>query len=244
MLTCADALPIFLQNICRLNRCTCNLVKHHEDVFKNELGTLKDYKVHIYVKDDVKPKVFRARPVPHALKKEIENELDRLVNESILEPVKISDWATTIDLFGNKSINFVTAHVYNCCLVIVTYYKLNCNCCLVIVTYYKLNCNCCLVIVTYYKLNCSCCLVIVTYYKLNCSCCLVIVTYYKLNCSCCLVIVTYYKLNCSCCLVIVTYYKLNCSCYLVIVTYYKLNCSCYLVIVTYYKLNCNYSYLL
>ena len=35
--------------------------------------------------------------------------------------------------------------------------------------YIYLTTNCCLRIVTYYKLNCSCCLVIVTYYKLNCS---------------------------------------------------------------------------
>ena len=31
--------------------------------------------------------------------------------------------------------------------------------------YIYLTTNCCLGIVTYYKLNCSCCLVIVTYYK-------------------------------------------------------------------------------
>ena len=49
--------------------------------------------------------------------------------------------------------------------------------------YIYLTTNCCLGIVTCYKLNCSCCLVLVTYYKLNCSCCLVLVTCYKPNCS-------------------------------------------------------------
>ena len=42
------------------------------------------------------PKFFKARPVPYAMRKKEEQELDRLVQTNVMEPVRYSDWATPI----------------------------------------------------------------------------------------------------------------------------------------------------
>ena len=39
---------------------------------------------------------MRSRPVPYALRKGIEAELERLENEGTIKPVEFSDWATPI----------------------------------------------------------------------------------------------------------------------------------------------------
>ena len=57
---------------------------------------MKGAKAHIYLKDDVESKFCKPRPVPYALKDRIEQELDRLVQEGILEPVEVSEWAAPI----------------------------------------------------------------------------------------------------------------------------------------------------
>ena len=40
--------------------------------------------------------LFNARPVPYAMRKKVEQELDRLVQTNVMEPVRYSDWATPI----------------------------------------------------------------------------------------------------------------------------------------------------
>ena len=45
---------------------------------------------------DAKPKFFKARTVPYALKDKIEKELDRMVKSGVYEPVEYSSWATPI----------------------------------------------------------------------------------------------------------------------------------------------------
>ena len=72
------------------------LLDQYSEVFDNSLGTMKGAKAHIYLKDDVEPKFCKPRPVPYALKDRIEQELDRLVQEGILEPVEVSEWAAPI----------------------------------------------------------------------------------------------------------------------------------------------------
>ena len=67
------------------------VLDQYSEVFDNSLGTMKGAKAHIYLKDDVEPKFCKPRPVPYALKDRIEQELDRLVQEGILEPVEVSE---------------------------------------------------------------------------------------------------------------------------------------------------------
>ncbi|KAL0160115.1 hypothetical protein M9458_043840, partial [Cirrhinus mrigala] len=72
------------------------ILQRHEEVFKEELGTLKGMTVTIHVKPGSMPKFFRPRSVPFAKRSKVEAEINRLVNENIITPVKYSEWAAPV----------------------------------------------------------------------------------------------------------------------------------------------------
>jgi hypothetical protein len=67
-----------------------------KEVFQDELGTLHAMEAKIYVDEKATPRYFKARPVPYALKKGVEDELERLEKEGIISPVEFSEWAAPI----------------------------------------------------------------------------------------------------------------------------------------------------
>lgn len=71
------------------------LIKN-EDVFKKELGMLKGMKATIRVSAEACPKFYRPRSVPYAMRSKVEEELDRLLKEGIISPVKYAEWAAPI----------------------------------------------------------------------------------------------------------------------------------------------------
>ena len=72
------------------------VLHNHNEVFKDELGTMKDTNAKLYVKPNCNPKFCKPRSVPHALKEGIEQELTRLENLGVLEKVRYSEWAAPI----------------------------------------------------------------------------------------------------------------------------------------------------
>ena len=60
----------------------------YDDVFKDELGTIKDTKAKIEVDPATKPRYFKPRPVPYALRSKIDTELARLQSKKIAEPLE------------------------------------------------------------------------------------------------------------------------------------------------------------
>ncbi|XP_061594943.1 uncharacterized protein K02A2.6-like [Cololabis saira] len=72
------------------------VLSENKDVFKEELGTWRGPPAKIYVKEGVAPKYYKPRPVPYAMRKKVEGELQRLTNQGIIEPVKFSEWAAPI----------------------------------------------------------------------------------------------------------------------------------------------------
>ena len=56
-----------------------NILSEYQDVFKDELGTLKNVQVTISIDPSAKPKFYRTSPVPYTLKTKIEDELTHLV---------------------------------------------------------------------------------------------------------------------------------------------------------------------
>ncbi|XP_019711498.1 uncharacterized protein K02A2.6-like [Hippocampus comes] len=68
----------------------------HDDVFTDELGTLKDIKATISVKPDTVPKFHKARVLPFAMKEKVEKELERLEKDGVITPVKHSEWAAPV----------------------------------------------------------------------------------------------------------------------------------------------------
>ena len=73
-----------------------NLLTKFENIFKDELGTVKDIKAHIQLNPNSQPKFHRARTVPMALRQKVEEELNRLEQAKIIEPVRHSQWAAPV----------------------------------------------------------------------------------------------------------------------------------------------------
>ena len=46
--------------------------------------------------DNAEPYFCRSRPIPHALRGKVELELQRLVEQGVIEPVEVSEWAAPI----------------------------------------------------------------------------------------------------------------------------------------------------
>jgi hypothetical protein len=65
-------------------------------VFDNDLSSIKGYDCHIHVKDNSVPKFSRAYDVPYAILKEVDKELDELLEQGILKPVSYSEWASPL----------------------------------------------------------------------------------------------------------------------------------------------------
>ena len=63
---------------------------------ESSVGDLKDVLVTIDIVPDAIPKYCNARSIPHALKEKVDVELDRLLKERIIEPVKYSRWAAPV----------------------------------------------------------------------------------------------------------------------------------------------------
>ena len=72
------------------------LLEKRKSVFKEGLGKFKDVKVNIQLKEHAKPRFCKSRLVPYTLREMIERVLDRLVEESIYEPVQHSNLAASI----------------------------------------------------------------------------------------------------------------------------------------------------
>ena len=72
------------------------MLEKHTEVFEEGSGMLRGTTAKMYVVSDQPPKFFKPRSVPYALKKKVEEVLDRLVQTTVIEPVRYSDLATPI----------------------------------------------------------------------------------------------------------------------------------------------------
>lgn len=72
------------------------IFQEYPEVFTEKLGTFKTQKLHLSLKDGATPKFFRPRPLPYALKKRVDEELENLIKNNIIESVPYSDWGTPI----------------------------------------------------------------------------------------------------------------------------------------------------
>ena len=57
---------------------------------------MKDALVKTPVPSQTKAIFYKARPVPYAIKKKVENESERLIKEGIFEPLEYSEWAAPV----------------------------------------------------------------------------------------------------------------------------------------------------
>ena len=93
-----SSLQVFIGNIHKLempNKLS-EILDRHKSVFAEGLGIFKGGKVTLHVEPQVKPKFFKARPLPFSLKDKVEEELQRLESLGIITPVKHSNWAAPV----------------------------------------------------------------------------------------------------------------------------------------------------
>ena len=73
------------------------ILKEAEDVFDEKRGTINGVKAKIVLDTpETKPKYFKPRPVPYAIRNKVGLELDRMEAEGTIEKVQYSDWAAPI----------------------------------------------------------------------------------------------------------------------------------------------------
>ena len=88
--------PNIFQTILKVDDKLSQLLHSFSDVFRDELGTLKDEKVSIHFDPSVPPKFCKARSLPYAMREKVEKELQHLQDQGIISPVKYSKWAAPI----------------------------------------------------------------------------------------------------------------------------------------------------
>lgn len=79
------------------------VLNNHERVLKEELGTFKGTEATIHVKQDTTPRFFRPRSVPFTMRANVDEEIDRLLDEGIILPVKYAEWAAPVVLILKPS---------------------------------------------------------------------------------------------------------------------------------------------
>ena len=72
------------------------LLQQHQEVFRDELGTVSSFQASLQMKTDATPKFFKSCPVPFAIKEGTGCELDRMQKEGIIEKIEHSEWASPI----------------------------------------------------------------------------------------------------------------------------------------------------
>nr|KAG5714116.1 hypothetical protein BaRGS_020444 [Batillaria attramentaria] len=66
------------------------------DLFKEELGCLKDFELEIKFKSDAKPVFHKARPVPFALRDDLTKGYEEGIAKGVWKPVQFNDYGTPV----------------------------------------------------------------------------------------------------------------------------------------------------
>ena len=73
-----------------------DVLDNYPDVFTDELGTVKGITATIHVNPEATRQFHKARPLPFMLRKKVKQELERLQEQGVIEPVQLSDWAAPV----------------------------------------------------------------------------------------------------------------------------------------------------
>ena len=73
-----------------------DIIQKHKEVFCPKLGKLKDIGAKLHVDPQARPRFYRSRTVPHSLRNQVAQELQRLEELEVITPVKYSKWAAPV----------------------------------------------------------------------------------------------------------------------------------------------------
>ena len=86
------------QKVCSMQGSVSGVLEKHTEVFVEELVMLMATTAKIYVKSSQPPKFVKPRSVPYALKTKVEEEMDRLVQRKVIEPVPYFEYCQSSKL--------------------------------------------------------------------------------------------------------------------------------------------------
>ncbi|KAL3116959.1 hypothetical protein niasHT_002918 [Heterodera trifolii] len=86
------------------------VLQSYAEVFSEGLGRCKRH-IALKFKTDVQPKRCKPRPVPFALRPELEKVINQWAMEGVLEPVATSDWATPLVIVQSPATKFDCAAI-------------------------------------------------------------------------------------------------------------------------------------
>ena len=72
------------------------ILNKHSNLLEPGLGRITEMTAKLYLKKEAQPKFCKACQIPYAICEKVSSEIDRQVEEGILEPVKFSRWATPV----------------------------------------------------------------------------------------------------------------------------------------------------
>ena len=93
------ALKLDWQELYQINQSELTLqsiLDKHNALFNDELGEASGITAKLHISTNTKPYFCRARPLPHALRAKIEQELQCLQDQKVIELVHTSEWAAPI----------------------------------------------------------------------------------------------------------------------------------------------------
>ena len=96
MKICLDWTNLFCVNHACYSLSLQGILDTYTTIFSSELGGLKGTNATIRVDPTAQPRFHKPRAVPYALKAKIEKELDRLIQQGVIEPIEFSEWAAPI----------------------------------------------------------------------------------------------------------------------------------------------------
>jgi len=73
-----------------------SLLKEFEDVFSAPTDKISSFKAKIVLKKEATPKFLKARPIPFAVREQVDRELDMMEKTGVLEKIQHSDWASPL----------------------------------------------------------------------------------------------------------------------------------------------------
>ena len=79
-----------------LQQACSKLCDEYSEIFKPELGCLKDFELEIQFKSDTKPIFCKPRSVPFAIQAELAQAYDAGIEKDIWTPVQFNDWGTPV----------------------------------------------------------------------------------------------------------------------------------------------------
>ncbi|KAL0821292.1 hypothetical protein ABMA28_005891 [Loxostege sticticalis] len=98
-----EPLGVYVAGLCWSKEQIDPFRQEFPELFKEGLGQYNGPEVSLQLRPDAVPKFLRARPVPFPLKQQVIDELNQMVKDGVLTPVKYSKWATPLRIVKKEN---------------------------------------------------------------------------------------------------------------------------------------------